>query len=172
MKKRFVTKVFLFFIFFLPLKAANIAFINIETIMNKSIAGIYINQKIVTLQKNSNNFILNAENDLRKKEADLVSKKNILNEDNYKIEVSKLKKEISNFNIMKNKEIQKFKKKKNNYTLKLLASIKPILSDYSKSKNISILLQKKNIILGANELDITNDVLQLINKKIKEINIE
>ena len=48
----------------------------------------------------------------------------------------------------------------------LLKKIEPILVDYADSKKISILLQKKNIILGSKELDATQDIILIVNEKI------
>ena len=73
---------------------------------------------------------------------------------------------------MRNLELNDFENKKKQYTNKLLNVINPILQKYVQSKNISILLQKKNIILGANEFDITSDVLKILNNEVKEISIK
>ena len=54
---------------------------------------------------------------------------------------------------------------------KILKELKPILADYSKENSISLVLRKKNIIIGKNELDITDDIIQLLNNKIKEIKL-
>ena len=64
------------------------------------------------------------------------------------------------------------KKKKIDYTGKLLNVINPILKDYAQSKNIPVLLQKKYIILGANEFDITNEIIKILNIKIKDIELK
>ena len=38
-------------------------------------------------------------------------------------------------------------------------------------KNIKIVLDKKSILLGDENLDITKDIMVLLNKKIKSINL-
>ena len=38
--------------------------------------------------------------------------------------------------------------------------------------NISFILQKKNIIMGKTELDITDDVLKIIDKEVSKIKFE
>ena len=38
-------------------------------------------------------------------------------------------------------------------------------------KNIKIVLDKKSILLGDESLDITKDIMVLLNKKIKSINL-
>ena len=64
--------------------------------------------------------------------------------------------------------MQKIRNKVLTLNSKFLKKIKPILVDYSESKKISFLLQKKNIILGSKEFDITNDIILIVNKKINK----
>ena len=53
----------------------------------------------------------------------------------------------------------------------LINKLTPILAKYSEEKNISMIVQKKNIIIGKSDLDITKDILDIVNKGIKKINI-
>ena len=80
--------------------------------------------------------------------------------------------DINNYNELKKKKILNLKRKKNEYEIKLVNSITPILANYSQSNDISILLQKKNIILGSIELDITKDILNIVNKDVKALNFK
>ena len=172
MKKFFIINFFLVFFLINPLQANNIAFVNIDILMNTSIAGLDKDKKIKILQKQKNEILKKTEKKLKDKETDLISKKNILSDSDFQLEVKKLKNEINNFNILKNNEFKNFEKLKAQYNFTLLNAIKPILSDYTKSNNISLLLQKKNIILGSKEMNITDDILKIMNDKIKEVNIK
>ena len=73
---------------------------------------------------------------------------------------------------MKRKEIKDFENKKIQYNQKLLLSIQQILGSYSKSNDITLLLQKKNIVMGSKDIDITVDILSILNNKIKEVNLK
>ena len=73
---------------------------------------------------------------------------------------------------MKRNEIKDFENKKIQYNQKLLVSIQQILGAYSKSNDITLLLQKKNIVMGSKDIDITSDILIILNKNIKEINLK
>jgi Skp family chaperone for outer membrane proteins len=73
---------------------------------------------------------------------------------------------------MKRNEIKDFENKKIQYNQKLLVSIQQILGSYSKSNDITLLLQKKNIVMGSKDIDITSDILIILNKNIKEINLK
>ncbi len=168
MKKYFI----LFFIYFFTIStsiANNIATVDIKLIMNSSIAGKDLKEKIIFIEKKKIELINKAEGDIKDKEKKLVDKKNILSEDEFKKEISKLKLEINEFNLMKRNEIKDFENKKIKYNQKLLVSIQQILGSYSKSNNITLLLQKKNIVMGSNDIDITNDILKILNKNIKKI---
>ena len=54
---------------------------------------------------------------------------------------------------------------------KLISRLTPILEEYSKKNSIRIIVQKKNIVMGKKEDDITKDILELINQKVKSIKI-
>ena len=57
-------------------------------------------------------------------------------------------------------------------TNKLLKLINPIITQYSKDESISIVLQKKNIINGKVELDITKAIIKIVDSNIKRFKIE
>ena len=53
-----------------------------------------------------------------------------------------------------------------------MKEITPILTEYVTKNNISILLEKKNIVIGKSNLDITKTILVLLDEKIDKINID
>ena len=56
-------------------------------------------------------------------------------------------------------------------TNKLISKLSPILQDYAKKNSISLILQKKNIVMGKKEIEITDEILSLTDKQIKDIKI-
>ena len=54
----------------------------------------------------------------------------------------------------------------------MISKLTPILEEYSKKNSIRIIVQKKNIVMGKKEDDITKDILELINQKVKSIKID
>ena len=54
-------------------------------------------------------------------------------------------------------------------TSELISLIQPILSEYANNNSISIIFQKKNIVIGKTELDITEDILKILNENHKKI---
>ena len=62
-------------------------------------------------------------------------------------------------------------KKRIEATSKILTALKPILAEYSEKNSISLILEKKTVVIGKSELEITNQILELVNKKIKNIKL-
>ena len=170
--KKILVLIALIFLITKPVIANNIATVNIQLIMNTSEAGIDLKKQINSMEKKKITSIKKAEDNIKNKEKALVDKKNILSEDEFKKEVSKLKSEINEFNLMKRNEIKDFENKKMQYNKKLLVSIQKILGAYSKSNDITLLLQKKNIVMGSKDIDITSDILTILNNSIKKISLK
>ena len=57
-------------------------------------------------------------------------------------------------------------------TNKLLQLINPIIVKFSNDKEISIILQKKDLIIGKSQLDITDEIIKIINDNIKEFKVK
>ena len=87
-------------------------------------------------------------------------------------QLKELQIEANKYRNEKNKRINDLNLKKINATKKLLENITPILSEFANKNSISILMQKKDIVIGKTELDKTNDILKLVNKKIKKIDFD
>ena len=86
-------------------------------------------------------------------------------------QLKKLQNEANTYRAEKVQKINEFNQKKINATDQLFKSIEPILIDYSSKNSISIFLQKKNIVIGKSELNKTTQILELVNKKIKKIEL-
>ena len=50
--------------------------------------------------------------------------------------------------------------------------IKPILAEYAAENDIDMVIQKKNIIMGKTNLDITNEILKIVDNKITKLKIK
>ena len=74
---------------------------------------------------------------------------------------------VNNYRILKNKYNKIVIDDKKKYSLIILKNINPLLTGYAKDNNITLILEKKNILVGVKALDVTNDILNLLNKETK-----
>ena len=154
-------------------KAENlsIVYLNMEQAMNQSVAGKSLNSQLDKIHKaNLEEFKINEE-DLKKEEVLILSQKNVLSEEDYKTKVNLFKEKLNSYKKKRQEKIDLVTKKRMNATSNLLKEINPILSDYSKNNGISIILRKQDIVLARKDLDITKQIIEAINLKIKKINL-
>tara|TARA_B100000427_G_scaffold188170_1_gene156410 strand:+ start:167 stop:694 length:528 start_codon:yes stop_codon:yes gene_type:complete len=173
--KYFVNFVVLIFVVFLCNSSAKsnekFAYIDIDKIMRQSKAGKSINKQLESLLSQTTKKYKEIENNLKEDELKITSQKNILDENEYKKKIIELKKKANEYRNERNKDINSFNKKKIEATNKLLNTINPILIEYSNKNSISMIFQKKNIIIGKSELDITDEILKIVDSKINKIKI-
>ena len=140
--------------------------------MQESVAGKSIKRKLDKLyNKDLEKFKKNDEN-LKKKEKKIISQKNILSQEDFQKEIVSLRQEIINFQKEQVKSRDDINKLRIKATAKLISKLSPILEEYAKKNSIGLILQKKNIVMGKKEDDITNDILKIINQKVKNIKLD
>ena len=161
-----------FFLQNLNLLAEKIVYLNIEKIMKTSKAGISIIKKINKTNEENLKKFKKIEENLKNDEQDLIAKRNILSEEEFKKKFELLKKKINDYKVLRQNSIQDITNKRRNASSEFFKQINPILGKYASDNEISFILQKKNIIMGKTELDITDDVLKIIDKEVSKIKFE
>ena len=171
LKKFLIINLFLIFFTLSYAEEQKIVYLNVDKIMQQSIAGKSIKKQLENLyNKNLEKFKKNDEI-LRNKEKKLIAQKNILNQEDFQKELSSLRKEIINFQKEQVKAREDINKLRIGATNKLISQLSPILQEYAKKNSVSLILQKKNIVKGKKEIEITDEILQITNKEIKNIKI-
>ena len=165
-------KIFLFFFTFSYAQELKIVYVNVEKIMQESIAGKSIKKKLENIyNKDLEKFKKNDEI-LKNKEKKIIAQKNILSKDDFQKELSNLRSEIIKFQKEQVKARENINKLRINATSKLISKLSPILEEYAKKNSISLILQKKNIVMGKKEIEITDQILSIANKNIKDIELK
>ena len=170
---KFIFIIILIF-FKIEITSANekIAFIDINYIINNSIAGKSINSFINNLSKEKNENFKTIEKEIKKDEDDLISKKNIIEKSIYTKRVDEIKTRINNYKLERQKFNKYLNERKFKYNNQLLEKLNPIISNYVEKKSITIVLPKKIIIIGKKDLDITQQILQILDNSFQKINFK
>ena len=171
MKKKLFIIIFLFFQCNFLNAEQNIFYVDIDKVLSMSKTGSSILKQLNELNNQNNETIKNEEEKLKSKEKKILSQKNIISDQEFQIEVEKLKLDVNKYNNNRSDMIKDFNQLKLDNTNRLLKLIDPILQSYSEKNSISMILQKKNLIIGKIELDITNDIIKIVDKEIKEFKI-
>tara|TARA_Y100001970_G_scaffold194775_1_gene236781 strand:+ start:6631 stop:7143 length:513 start_codon:yes stop_codon:yes gene_type:complete len=146
----------------------SIAYANLNKILNKSNVG----SEIIKFYSKKNEKLLQQfktkEAEIREKEKLLISQKNILQNDEYTNKLNSLKEEINNFNISNKEQLLSLKNDQEKKTRLLMDDINVILKEYAEKNKIDIILQSNQILIGKSSMDITDDILNIVNEKIKK----
>ena len=140
-----------FFLFFKILTVtvnAEIAFIDINYILNNSDVGKSLNSHLDKINKKHIQTFQKIENALIKKEKVLIAQQNVINELEFKKKINILSEEVKKYRNDKNKSKEDLNKIKILNTKKIFKMINPIITNYVENNAISLVIPKKNIIVG------------------------
>ena len=149
-----------------------IGIVDFRYILKKSNAIKILGDKFIHFEKKINEKIKLKQKELKIEEKKILSRKNKLTDADYKNKLKSFKSEV--FEVQKkykedrlilNNSFQTFQKKLKD----LLAQV---IKDVSKKREINVVFLKENVFLfNDRSIDITNEVLDLFNKKTKSMSI-
>ena len=172
MKKKIIY-ILLFFVISLPsYSSEKIVYLDVEKIMQESVAGKNIIAKIKKKRETSISMFKKKEKEIIEKEKKLISQKNVLSEEEFKKKIQDLRADISKYQKERNKASNDITRTRIKASTNLIKKLTPILESYSKENSIRIIIQKKHIVMGSKEDDITKEILNLVNQKIKSIKVD
>ncbi len=124
-----------------------------------------------SLADNTKKF-LDIENSLKKEENDLLEKKNILSKEEYQKKADKLRKKVIDYQSQRRTSLDKIGNQRAQAKATLLKSIDPLLNSYIEENDISLIIDKKYTIGGKTSLDITNLIIEKLNKELQSLNLQ
>ena len=95
-----------------------------------------------------------------------------MSKEDFQKEISILREKANEYRISRKEKIDKITKQRLTATAKIINELKPILAEYSDKNSIALIVEKKNIIIGKADLDITKDILGLLDKKITKVTLD
>ena len=150
----------------------NIAFLNLNYIFDNSNAGKKILKEMSNKQKKNNDEFSNLKKKFDKDKEALEAQKNVLAKEEFEKKFFELEKKLKDYNSEireKNNALTKFQLDARKEFYK---SLQPILEDYAKENSIDIILKNENVLIGKTSLDISKNILDLYNSKIKKLTIK
>ena len=165
----------IFFIFFSKVSISHenkTVYLNLNMIMENSNAGKSINSQLETNHKKNIANFQKLEEELKNEEAKIIAQKSVISKEDFEKKIINLRDKANKYRKERNDSINNLNNQRLNATQKMITLIKPILSEYSDNNSISLIIQKRNIIIGKTSLDITDDILKIIDKKIEKISLD
>ena len=169
---KFFVVTFLLLIYTHASAEQKIVYLDMKFILNNSKAGKDAQDFLKnSLQENDKKFSDKVD-ELKKKERDLLAKKSTLNKEEYKKKSDTLRKKVMEFQAQKRSFLENITKQRADARQKLLEEIDPILNDYIKENGVSLAIDKKYVLGGKIDLDVTNIIVEKLNNDFPSLNLK
>ena len=109
---------------------------------------------------------------LKKEESDLLAKKATLNKEEYTKKMNSLRKRSIDYQSERRAAIDKLTTQRAKARETLINKIDPILKVYIKENNISLVTDRKFILGGHPDYDITKIIVEKLNKEFSSLNLK
>tara|TARA_B100001093_G_scaffold408413_1_gene397261 strand:+ start:6786 stop:7298 length:513 start_codon:yes stop_codon:yes gene_type:complete len=169
---KFLNKFILFF--FLSIISFNssianekTALIDVNYIIQNSNIGKKVLKKIEILNNKNITQLEKKNKELNNLESKIQNKKNIISDEEFNNEVKAFRQKAQDFTNEKNQTVKNFKNFQKKELEKVFKLLNPIISNYMKQNSLNILLDSKNVFMSNNDINITEEILKIINDEIK-----
>ena len=173
MKLKYIVKIFVitYLIFGITNSFAEnkVVYIDMNRILNESKVGIFVEKELTKIHNAKLDNFKQIEEKLKKEEIGLISKRNIMAREDFDKKVKVLNEEAQKYQDERRKWFDGITVKRNNARAEVLEYLDPILTEHFEQNQISIMLYKRNIAIGSSELDITDTIIDELNKKLPSI---
>lgn len=121
---------------------------------------------------------LDIEEEIKKTDQDLIDEQNKLLESQqimapaaFEEKRKEYEKKVQNYNVTRQEKFMSIDLLVNDSRNNVLNALKPILEEISNDKGITILLEKNSVLLNAENMDVTNEALKILNKQLPELEV-
>ena len=146
-------------------------FIDFKYVLNESNAGKKAQDELKKKLATGIKKIKEKEKTIQEEEKKVIQQKKIIKPEEYKNKVKELRTKVSNLQKERNKLLETVSKQRANARNELLKNLNPIIEEYMKEKKIRMVIERKSLLLADQNLDITKDIIDRLNKKLKSIKL-
>ena len=163
--KKYILILLFFFFSITSLNASEkIAFIDVDYLLNNSDLGQIIFKELESVN-NENIKKLSQKEKVIKQKKDAINKtKNISSKEQLEKDILNFNKDVEKFRLEKDTILKDFKLLKERKLDNFLKQINPLIQEYMRKNSIDIVLEKKQIFIGSSSVEITKDIIKLINE--------
>ena len=149
-----------------------IVVLDMKYVLNNSSAGKgaqdFLKKSISDNQKKFSDI----ESNLKKEENDILTKKTVLSKEEYTKKTDALRKKVIDFQSQRRSAIDKIATQRAQAREELMKKIEPIIDTYITENKISLVMDKKNMVGGLKEYDITKIIIEKLNKELPSLNLK
>ena len=148
-----------------------IVYVDMNKILKESKVGIFVEKELTKIHEAKLDNFNKTEEELKKEEIDLISKRNVMAREDFDKNVKILNEKAQEYQAQRRKWFDDIGGKRNKARGEVLKTLDPIMTNYFEENKISLILYKRNIAIGTGELDVTDIIIDELNKKLPSIKL-
>ena len=162
-------------LFFNPLYAdypdTNIGVIDLNYILSESDAAKDAAKQIEDIAKQIEEEIKNTDQSLIDEQNELIESQQIMAPAAFDEKRKEYENKVQNYNVTRQEKLMSIDRIVSESRNEVLNALKPILEEISNEMGITVLLEKNSVLLNAENMDITEEALKILNKKLPSIEV-
>ena len=149
-----------------------VVYIDMTHILNNSKAGKGAQDFLNKTFKEKQKKYADMEQSLKKAEEDLLAQKTVLSKEDYTKKMNDLRKQVIDYQAERRSALEKIAQQRSEARSQLLQKINPIIGKYVEENDISLVVDKKNVLAVKTNLDITEIITEKLNKELPKISLK
>ena len=162
-------------LFFSPLYAdypdTNVGVVDLNYILSESDAAVDAAEQIENIAKQIEDEIKNTDQSLIDEQNELIESQPIMAPAAFEEKRKEYENKVQNYNVTRQEKLMSIDRLVAESRNEVLNALKPILEEISNENEITVLLEKNSVLLNAENMDITKEALEKLNKKLPSIEV-
>ena len=127
--------------------------------------------EIDKIAKKIENELISSDENMVKEQNKLIESQSIMAPEAFELKRKEYEDKAQNYNIERQKKLLSIDQLVESSRNEILNNLKPILEDISETKGITVILEKGTVLLNAETMDITDEVIKTLNKNLPKIEV-
>lgn len=149
----------------------SIAIVDLSLVLSDSKAAKDARKQFDKIQKDTESEIVESDKKMLEERNKLLEQQSVIAPEAFEVKAKDYEKKLQNYQSEKQKKLRQLQLVDQSTTNKILENVKPILENLSKELGITVILEKNSVLLSATNMDITDDVIKLLNKELPKIKV-
>ena len=128
-------------------------------------------KEIDEIAKEIEKELINSDENMINEQNKLIEAQSIMAPEAFELKRKEYEEKVQNYNIERQNKLISVEKLVESSRNEILDKLKPILEEMSGTKGITVILEKGTVLLNAETMDITDEVIKLLNKELPKIEV-
>tara|TARA_Y100001935_G_C17140464_1_gene425290 strand:+ start:141 stop:698 length:558 start_codon:yes stop_codon:yes gene_type:complete len=128
-------------------------------------------EEIDKIAKKIEDELINSDESMIKEQNKLIESQSIMAPEAFELKRKEYEEKVQNYNIERQKKLLSVDQLVESSRNEILNNLKPILENISETKGITVILEKGTVLLNAETMDITEEVIKTLNKELPKIEV-